>query len=213
MVNGIAAVGLVNEDEDANSWKRVVIEKPFGRDLATARELDRCLQAVLHERQIFRIEHYLGKDTVQNIVMFRFANRLFEPVWNHEHVDHVQITVAEDLGVENRAGYYDQAGCLREIAMFFKPIPHSMFSPLSPAGAAMNARVLNVQPEEGISLTVDAKRPGTKAGLARSRCTSTIALSLAAIRRKPTSGSCSTACSVTRCCSCAPTTWKRHGGW
>jgi glucose-6-phosphate 1-dehydrogenase len=280
VVEGLGAVGLTAENRDGERWNRVVIEKPFGRDLATARELDRRLKAVLREHQIFRIDHYLGKETVQNIVMFRFANRLFEPLWNQEHVDHVQITVAETLGVEERAAYYERAGCLRdifqnhmlqmlalvameppavfeanryrdekvkvlrslrplpadpealdrlivraqygpgriegkavpgyreepgvareswtetyvaaklmidnwrwsgvpfylrsgkrlarkasEIAVFFRPVPHSMFAPLLTDGAAMNTLVITVQPEEGISLTVEAKRPGTRADL------------------------------------------------
>jgi glucose-6-phosphate 1-dehydrogenase len=280
VVEGLAAAGLTRDGLATGAWNRVVIEKPFGRDLATARELDRRLKAVLREHQIFRIDHYLGKETVQNIVMFRFANRLFEPVWNREHVDHVQITVAETLGVEQRAAYYERAGCLRdifqnhmlqmlamvameppsmfepnryrdekvkvlrsvrpvptdpdsldrwivraqyaagaidgkavagyrgepgvardsctetyvaakllidnwrwsgvpfylrsgkrlarrvsEIAVYFKPVPHSMFAPFAMEGAAMNMLVLNVQPEEGISLTIDAKRPGTKVDL------------------------------------------------
>ena len=89
VVEGLAAVGLTAENDAGRTFSRVVVEKPFGRDLATARDLDRRLKAVLREHQIFRIDHYLGKETVQNIVMFRFANRLFEPVWNNEHVDHV----------------------------------------------------------------------------------------------------------------------------
>ena len=280
VVEGLGGAGLTAEDEARRIWNRVVVEKPFGRDLATARDLDRRLKAVLREHQIFRIDHYLGKETVQNIVMFRFANRLFEPVWNHEHVDHVQITVAESLGIEQRASYYERAGCLRdifqnhmlqmlalvameppaifeanryrdekvkvlrslrpmpadpealdrlivraqygagridgmsvpgyreepgvapeswtetyvaakllidnwrwsgvpfylrsgkrlarrvsEIAVYFKPVPHRMFPSSLMEGAAMNALVINVQPEEGISLTIDAKRPGTRAGL------------------------------------------------
>jgi glucose-6-phosphate 1-dehydrogenase len=280
VVEGLAAEGLTAEDEQARTWNRVVVEKPFGRDLTTARDLDRRLKATLREHQIFRIDHYLGKETVQNIVMFRFANRLFEPIWNQEHVDHVQITVAETLGVEQRAAYYERAGCLRdifqnhmlqmlalvameppavfeanryrdekvkvlrslrplpadpeelerwmvraqygpgkiegnavpgyrqepgvaphswtetyvaaklmidnwrwsgvpfylrsgkrlarkasEIAVYFKPVPHSMFAPLLTDGVGMNTLVITVQPEEGISLTVDAKRPGTRADL------------------------------------------------
>lgn len=277
VVEGLGAAGLAGEDDAGRAWNRVVVEKPFGRDLASARDLDRRLRTVLQEHQLFRIDHYLGKETVQNIVMFRFANRLFEPLWNHEHVDHVQITVAEALGIGTRADYYERAGCLRdifqnhmlqmlalvameppavfeadryrdekvkvlrsmrelpadpaalenwvvraqyaggtldgdpvpgyrdepgvapgsttetyvaakilvdnwrwsgvpfylrsgkrlaqrasEIAVYFKPIRHSMFAPLSPGAAAMNVLVLNVQPEEGMSLTIDAKRPGTK---------------------------------------------------
>jgi glucose-6-phosphate 1-dehydrogenase len=94
---------------------RLVIEKPFGRDLPSALELDRKLHLCFHESQIYRIDHYLGKETVQNILVFRFANSLFEPLWNRNYIDHVQITIAESLGVEHRAGYYDQTGALRDM--------------------------------------------------------------------------------------------------
>jgi len=94
---------------------RVVIEKPFGRDLASARELNRRVLEVFDESQVFRIDHYLGKETVQNIMAFRFANTMFEPIWNRNTIDHVQITAAEDIGIGTRAGYYDQAGALRDL--------------------------------------------------------------------------------------------------
>ncbi len=94
---------------------RLVIEKPFGRDLKSAIELDRKLHLCFQESQIYRIDHYLGKETVQNILVFRFANSLFEPLWNRNYIDHVQITIAESLGVEHRAGYYDQTGALRDM--------------------------------------------------------------------------------------------------
>jgi glucose-6-phosphate 1-dehydrogenase len=277
IVEQLGSVGLVHEPEDGSRWARVVVEKPFGRDLASARALSRELCAVLAERQIYRIDHYLGKETVQNILMFRFANTIFEPIWNREYVDHVQITAAESVGVEHRAGYYEQAGALRdmfqnhmlqmlalvameppatfeadryrdekvklfrtiqplpgdpeqldhwmvraqygagtvddtpvpayrdepgvapdsgietyvatkllidnwrwagvpfylrsgkrmarrvsEIAIAFKQIPHSIFTPILPAQMAANVLVLNVQPEEGISLTIEAKQPGPK---------------------------------------------------
>ncbi len=96
-------------------WMRVIVEKPFGRDLASAQELNHTLLRVFRESQIFRIDHYLGKETVQNILVFRFANGIFEPIWNQHYVDHVQITVAETVGVEGRAGYYDTAGVVRDI--------------------------------------------------------------------------------------------------
>jgi glucose-6-phosphate 1-dehydrogenase len=94
---------------------RLVVEKPFGRNLASACDLDRLLTSLFAESQIYRIDHYLGKETVQNILAFRFANSLFEPVWNRRYIDHVQITVAETVGVEERGGYYDQAGALRDM--------------------------------------------------------------------------------------------------
>jgi glucose-6-phosphate 1-dehydrogenase len=94
---------------------RLVVEKPFGRDLASARGLNAALIEVFNESQLFRIDHYLGKETVQNILAFRFANSLFEPVWNQHYIDHVQITVAEQVGVEHRGGYYDHAGALRDM--------------------------------------------------------------------------------------------------
>ena len=100
---------------EADGWRRVIIEKPFGYDLESARALNRDLSAGLQESQIYRIDHYLGKETVQNILAFRFANGIFEPVWNRRYIDHVQMTVAETLGVERRGSYYDRAGALRDI--------------------------------------------------------------------------------------------------
>jgi glucose-6-phosphate 1-dehydrogenase len=102
-------------DEESGKWRRVIIEKPFGHDLESARELNRQLLAVVREDQIYRIDHYLGKETVQNIMVFRFANGIFEPIWNRRYVDHVQITVAESLGVEHRGRYYDHTGALRDM--------------------------------------------------------------------------------------------------
>jgi glucose-6-phosphate 1-dehydrogenase len=266
---------LSTEPEDRSKWVRVVIEKPFGHDLPSALKLDHQLHRTLKEYQIYRIDHYLGKETVQNIMMLRFANAIFEPIWNRRYIDHVQITVAESIGVGSRAGYFEQAGVLRdmfqnhmlqmlalvameppptfeaasvrnekvqllrsihpmtseeidrfairaqygpgqvdgeetpgyrqeegvaadshvetfaavrlmienwrwqgvpfylrsgkrlarrasEIAITFKRVPHSMFRPIGPEDLAPNVLVLHVQPDEGISLTMQAKHPGPK---------------------------------------------------
>jgi glucose-6-phosphate 1-dehydrogenase len=112
IVSGLATAGIAKTDE---GWKRLVVEKPFGHDLASARELNRAIHAVFSESQVYRIDHYLGKETVQNVIVFRFANGIFEPIWNRRYVDHVQITVAEDLGIERRGKYYETAGALRDI--------------------------------------------------------------------------------------------------
>jgi glucose-6-phosphate 1-dehydrogenase len=111
----LEAVGLLRKEGTAPGWARVVVEKPFGHDLASARQLNAALERFLNERQIFRIDHYLGKETVQNILMFRFSNAIFEPIWSRQAVDHVQITVSETLGVGGRGGYYEEAGALRDI--------------------------------------------------------------------------------------------------
>jgi glucose-6-phosphate 1-dehydrogenase len=275
VVGHLGAAGLAREDDARGQWSRVIIEKPFGHDLKSALELDTQLYRELRERQIYRIDHYLGKETVQNILMFRFANAIFEPVWNSQYIDHVKITVAESIGVGHRAGYFEQSGVLRdmfqnhmlqmlalvameppadndadrirdekvkllrstrpfpldeldewvirgqyaageqdgklvpayrqekgvapnsmtetyvaaklmvdnwrwhgvpfylrsgkrlgrrysEIAVTFKPIPHSMFKPIAPEDLTPNVLVFAVQPDEGISLTMQAKHPGPK---------------------------------------------------
>ena len=109
----LAASGLARKGDAAKA--RIIVEKPFGRDVRTARALNDQLRAAFDEEQIFRIDHYLGKETVQNIMVLRFANSVFEHLWNHDFVDHVQITVAESLGVGSRGGYYDRAGALRDM--------------------------------------------------------------------------------------------------
>lgn len=273
VVQELGRAGMVSHE--ASGWNRVVIEKPFGRDLRSALELDAQLHEVLAEDQLYRIDHYLGKETVQNILMFRFANSIFEPVWNRNYISHVTITVAESIGVGHRAGYFEQAGIMRDmfqnhmmqmlslvameppasfhdervrdekvkllrsirpfaldqldeqivrgqyeagsldgqhlpayreepgvapdsmvetfvaarlmvdnwrwqgvpfylrsgkrlkrrvsqIAIHFRHVPHSMFSPLQPQDLQPNLLVFNVQPDEGIALRMQAKQPGPK---------------------------------------------------
>jgi glucose-6-phosphate 1-dehydrogenase len=113
VVERLGAAGLTREE--GGRWRRVIVEKPFGIDLESARALNAKLGCILREDQIWRIDHYLGKETVQNILVFRFANGMFEPIWNRQYIDNVQITVAESLGVEGRGGYYDEAGALRDM--------------------------------------------------------------------------------------------------
>jgi len=119
----LASVGPLKEPEGA--WRRLVVEKPFGTDLASARALNRDLLKLVEERQLYRIDHYLGKETVQNILVLRFANGMFEPIWNRNHIDHVQITVAETLDVGRRGSFYDATGALRDM------VPNHLFQLLS----------------------------------------------------------------------------------
>ncbi len=111
---GLAGAGL-NQPGAEGGYARVVLEKPIGHDLASAVELNRVVHRVFHEREVFRIDHYLGKETVQNLLVFRFANAIFEPLWNQKYVDHVQVTVAESLGVEGRGAYFEEAGITRDM--------------------------------------------------------------------------------------------------
>ncbi|MGH7732369.1 MAG: glucose-6-phosphate dehydrogenase, partial [Gemmatimonadales bacterium] len=122
-VEQIAEAGLTQQENA--SWRRVIIEKPFGTDLASARALDKRLLKVLDESQIYRMDHFLGKETVQNIMVLRFANGIFEPLWNRDHIDHVQITVAETVGVERRASFYEATGALKDM------VPNHVFQLLS----------------------------------------------------------------------------------
>ncbi len=110
-ITGLGEAGL----SESPGWTRLVIEKPIGTDLASARELNEVVHEFFDESQIYRIDHYLGKESVQNLLVFRFANAIFEPIWNRNYIDHVQITVAEDVGVGHRAGYYDNVGVLRDM--------------------------------------------------------------------------------------------------
>ena len=118
----LGSSGLARQD---GGWRRLVIEKPFGTDLETARTLNRRLLSIFSENQLYRIDHYLGKETVQNIMVLRFANGLFEPLWNRDHIDHVQITVAETVGVEARGKFYDRTGALRDM------VPNHLFQLLA----------------------------------------------------------------------------------
>jgi glucose-6-phosphate 1-dehydrogenase len=114
VVERLGDAGLAGSSKEAG-WRRLVVEKPFGTDLPSARELNRIIHRHFEEPQVFRIDHYLGKETVQNLLVFRFANGMFEPIWNRRYIDHVQITAAETVGVERRAGYYEKMGALRDM--------------------------------------------------------------------------------------------------
>lgn len=113
VVHTLGETGLINEND--GKWRRVIVEKPFGHDYDSAVELDTQLSAVLKESQTYRIDHYLGKETVQNLLVFRFGNGIFEPVWNRRYIDHIQITVAENIGVDQRGAFYESAGALRDV--------------------------------------------------------------------------------------------------
>ncbi len=115
IISHLGSARLAAPEDPGKSWTRVVIEKPFGHDLESARELTTTVNSAFKEEQVYRIDHYLGKETVQNLLVFRFANGIFEPIWNRRYIDHVEITVAEDLGVEGRGRYYEEAGLLRDM--------------------------------------------------------------------------------------------------
>ena len=102
-------------NSQANGWRRIIVEKPFGHDLQSAIDLNKEILAYWDESQVFRIDHYLGKETVQNILAFRFSNGIFEPLWNNKYIDHIQFTVSESVGVEGRGGYYETSGVLRDM--------------------------------------------------------------------------------------------------
>jgi glucose-6-phosphate 1-dehydrogenase len=126
IIENLARAKLTEEIEDA--WRRIIIEKPFGHDLESAVQLNEKIKGLAKESQIFRIDHYLGKETVQNIMVLRFANGIFEPIWNRRYIDHVQISVAEELGVEGRASYYEHSGALRDM------VPNHLFQLLALVG-------------------------------------------------------------------------------
>jgi glucose-6-phosphate 1-dehydrogenase len=161
-VKQLGAAGLSVEEN--GHWRRVVIEKPFGRDLESAHALNAEIKLTLAERQIFRIDHYLGKETVQNIMIFRFGNSIFEPIWNRRYIDHVEITAAETVGVETRGGYYETAGALRDMVpnhLFQLVSLTAMEPPISFSADAVRdeqAKVLHAvmipSPEEVLTTTV-----------------------------------------------------------
>ena len=124
----LGEAGLVlqdGEDNKAGGFRRVIVEKPFGHDLQSARDLNSCLRKYLKEEQIYRIDHFLGKETVQNIMALRFANGLFEPIWNRDRIDHIQITVSESIGIETRGNFYEKTGALRDM------VPNHLFQLLA----------------------------------------------------------------------------------
>jgi glucose-6-phosphate 1-dehydrogenase len=115
VVRGLGQAGLGGREESCAGWRKLIAEKPYGHDLESARELNRVIDEVFEERQVYRIDHYLGKEPVQNIMVFRFSNGIFEPLWNRQYIAQVMITIAEDFGIRGRGGYYEEAGLLRDI--------------------------------------------------------------------------------------------------
>jgi glucose-6-phosphate 1-dehydrogenase len=159
IVTQLGQAGLVTEE--SKTWRRVVIEKPFGHDLASAQALNEVVHTVLNEDQIYRIDHYLAKETVQNLLVFRFANTMFEPIWNRTYIDHVQITVAETVDVGHRADYYDQSGVLRD--MFQNHLMQLLALVAMEPPAAFDANTLR---DERVK-TLRAIRPLTPAEICR----------------------------------------------
>ena len=161
--DNLGRVGLA-KSENNTAWRRTIVEKPFGHDLDSAKLLNRCLLETFDEEQIYRIDHYLGKETVQNIIVFRFANGIFEPTWDRRYIDHVQIMVAESIGIEGRGAYYEESGVLRDMIqnhMFQLLSLVAMEPPISFGADAVRdekVKVLNairpMRPEEIISNTV-----------------------------------------------------------
>jgi len=173
IVGCLGEVGLLREED--GHWRRVIIEKPFGQDLESSRALHAKLSEHLHESQTYRIDHYLGKETVQNLLVFRFGNGIFEPVWNRRYIDHVQITVSESLGVESRGGFYEKTGAMRDVMqnhMFMLMSLVAMEPPTSLIGESVRSEKTKVfeairpmQPNEVARETVRAQyTPGTVDG-------------------------------------------------
>jgi glucose-6-phosphate 1-dehydrogenase len=164
IIGQLDRAGLSRERSSPAGWRRIIVEKPFGRDLESAQELNRILRAAFEERQIYRIDHYLGKETVQNLLVLRFANGIFEPIWNRRYVDHVQISVAETLGVDGRGRFYEEMGALRDVVqshMFQLMALAAMEPPISLQPDAIRDERLRVlhavrplSPEEVLDATV-----------------------------------------------------------
>jgi glucose-6-phosphate 1-dehydrogenase len=184
VVATLAGAGLTQAD---GGWRRVVIEKPFGRDLASAHELNETIHRYLREDQVYRIDHYLGKETVQNILVFRFANSIFEPIWNRRYIDHVQITVAESVGVEHRGPFYDSVGVLRDVFQnhvlqllslaAMEPPPSFQADALRNERVKVLSSVRPLSPADVVRHTLRAQYEGYRqeAGVARDSQTATFA--------------------------------------